>query len=457
MLWILFGVRKMTILSGSRIMCVFLIMYVTGDGIAQDYGVGGVQDIINIVPRRQRREIKREILDWRMENLLPKLMEQTGIDMWVVIDQEDNLDPVSWTLVGGTPGRSAARFLVLYNKGRTEGVERIRGSFGNIRRLVEERNPETIGINVSKLWRHADGLSVSNKQRLEEALGGYESRLVPAENLVVEWRLKRSPQELSIFRYVSGITHDLVAEAFSNMVIVPDITTTNDVAWSIRQKITDIGVYDGFFPTITLQRSDADIAKYNDPPDYFRIDIPPRNLLESVIRRGDVISADWGIAYIGLFTDVQQVAYVLRKGESDVPEGLKEALRRGNRLQDILAGEFQNGRTGNEILFATLEKAKSEKLRPEVYSHPVGYHGHEAGPSIGREGHFDEDGSQLPTERGEYPMRYNSVHSMELDITYAVPEWNNKDVRIVLEEEAAFTEEGMIWMDGRQKEWYSIR
>lgn len=447
----------MRISSGSRVVCVLFAMYIAGDVIAQDYGIGRVQDIINIVPRRQRREIKREILEWRMENLLPNLMEETGIDMWVIIDQEDNLDPVSWTIVGGDPGRSAARFLVLYNRGRAEGVERIRGSFSTIRQIVEERSPETIGINVSKLWRHADGLSVSNKERLEEALGSHASRLVSAENLVVEWRLRRSPQELNIFRYVSGITHDLVAKTFSNMVIVPDITTTNDVAWSIRQNITDIGVYDGFFPTITLQRSDADIAKYSDPSDYFRIDIPPRNLLESVIRRGDVISADWGISYLGLFTDVQQVAYVLRKGENDVPEGLKEALRRGNRLQDILAGEFRAGKTGNEILFATLDKAKSEDLRPEVYSHPVGYHGHEAGPSIGREGGFDDDGNQMPTRNGNYPMRYNSVHSMELDITYAVPEWNNKDVRIVLEEEAAFTEEGMIWMDGRQTQWYVIR
>ncbi len=446
----------MNYLSGVRRIIALLVILIVSDGFAQEHGVGNVQDIYNIVPRRERREIKREILEWRMEHMLPTMMEETGIDMWIIIDQEDNLDPVSWTLVGGMPGQSAARFLVLYNKGNNHGVERIRGGFERIHQIVEERNPETIGINVSQTWRHADGLSVSNKDRLEEALGNYASRLVSAENLVVEWRLTRSTQELTLFRYVSGITHDLVAEAFSNKVIVPDVTTTNDVAWAIRQKITDIGVYDGFFPTITLQRSDEDISKYDDPADYFRIDIPPRNLLESVIRRGDIISADWGITYLGLFTDVQQVSYVLRKGEDDVPEGLKEALRRGNRLQDILAGEFRTDRTGNEILFATLEKANVENLRPEVYSHPVGYHGHEAGPSIGREGAFDDDGNQLPTRGGDYPMRYNLVHSMELDITYALPEWNGKAVRIVLEEEAAYTKEGINWLDGRQTQWYII-
>ncbi len=230
------------------------------------------------------------------------MIEDTGIDMWIIIDQEDNLVPdLLDTCRRYAKGQTAVRFLVLYNKGNNCGVERIRGGFGGIHQIVEERNSETIGINVSQNWRHADGLSVSNKDRLEEALGDYVPRLVSVENLVVEWRLTLSPQELTLFRYVSGITHDLVSEAFSNKVIVPDVTTTNDVAWAIRQKITDIGVYDGFSPTITLQRSDEDISKYDDPADYFRVDIPPREICLN-LSSGEVIpSALIGALHISVY------------------------------------------------------------------------------------------------------------------------------------------------------------
>jgi hypothetical protein len=171
-----------------------------------------------------------------------------------------------------------------------------------------------------------------------------------------------------------------------------------------------------------------------------------------------------------LTTDIQQVGYVLKEGETDVPEGLKEAIKQGNRLQDILAAEWKVGRTGNEVLFATLEKAKAEGLRPEVYCHPMGSYvyryglkggvfstrGASYGPSVGSEGYFDEDGNQRRTRRGELVFNYNTAYAMELDITYALPEWGGQDIRIVLEEKVLLTKDGIIFPGGRQTEFHVI-
>jgi hypothetical protein len=159
-----------------------------------------------------------------------------------------------------------------------------------------------------------------------------------------------------------------------------------------------------------------------------------------------------GIVYLGLCTDTQRHAYVLRAGESDAPAGLKAALERGNRLQDILLGEFREKRTGNEILAAALAKAKGEGLRPSIYTHPLGFHGHAAGPTIGL---WDrQDG--VPGA-GDYPLFFDTCFSIELNVKEAVPEWNGQDVQIALEEDAVFTREGTRFIGGRQTSLYIVR
>ena len=218
-------------------------------------------------------------------------------------------------------------------------------------------------------------------------------------------------------------------------------------------------------------RSQEENEKYGDPADNFRIDIPPRAGVDTVVRRGDVLTCDFGVPYLGLQTDIQQLAYVLKEGETNVPQGLQDAMRRGNRLQDLVIEEFSEGLTGNEILMAVLKRGRAENLRPEVYSHTLGSYVYRYGfkgdplarrsssfgPSVGSEGLFDERGEQLPSTRGELPVHYNTTYSMELDVTYAVPEWGGQDVRIVLEEDVAFTEDGLFFPGGRQTEWLVIR
>ena len=166
---------------------------------------------------------------------------------------------------------------------------------------------------------------------------------------------------------------------------------------------------------------------------------------------GDLVHSDVGFYYLGLATDQQQHCYILKPGESDAPPGLKSALTHGNRLQDIHMQEMKIGATGNDILLNTLNRARAEGIRPMVYSHPIGYHGHAAGPTIGL---WDSQGG-VPG-RGDYPVYDNTCYSIELNIKYDLPEWDGQEVRIALEEDAMLMNGVMYWLDKRQEAFYLV-
>jgi Xaa-Pro aminopeptidase len=438
---------------------IFLFTVMVGGTFSQDIGTTAVRDIDKILPEKDRAQVMNEILEWRLEHIIPPLMRREGIDMWLIICREYNEDPVYLTMVP-EPTMAARRtsILLFHDKGEKEGVARLTGSFygmGNwyksifvdqskdqmevLADYIKRSDPKKIGINESETWAFADGLTASFKARLVKALGtGLSSRLVSAENLCVGWLETRSPRELSLYRHICGIAHDIIAQFFSNRVIVPDATTTDDVVWWIRQKITDLGLETWFQPSVSIQRSKKDAEQYKDNPD--------------MIRRGDLLHCDIGIVYLGLCTDTQQNAYVCRIGEKDAPEGLKEALRRGNRLQDIVMAEHQAGRTGNEVLRSSLEKAKAEGLAPAVYCHPLGVHGHAAGFVVGLWNR--QDGVPV---RGDYPLYYNTCYAIEMNNRYNVPEWNDQEIQMGLEEGGVFTEDGCRFIDGRQTQLFLIK
>ncbi len=439
---------------------ILAIVMLSGVTSAQDTGVTAVRDIDQILPVEQRARIMNEILEWRLDHIVPELMLREGIDIWITICREYNEDPVYLSLVP-EPTQAARRtsILIFHNHGGEKGVERLTGSFYGMGKwyksiyrdqtkdqfvsladYIKEHNPQKIGINESETWAFGDGLSASFKAKLIKALGPeYSKRLVSAENLCVGWLETRSPRELSIYRHICGIAHDIIAEFFSNRVIVPDITTTQEVVWWIRQKYTDLGLDFWFQPSISIQRSKKEAAKY-----------PDKNM---VIRRGDLLHCDIGIVYLGLCTDTQENAYVCKIGENDAPEGLKEALRRGNRLQDIVMAEHQKGRTGNQVLKSSLDKAKAEGLTPSVYCHPLGVHGHAAGFVVGLWNR--QDGVPV---RGDYPLYSNTCYAIEMNNVYKVPEWDGQAVRMGLEEGGVFTEEdGCQFIDGRQTKLYIIK
>lgn len=414
-----------------------------------------------ILPLRQRAEVRNRWLKQRLEELLPKLMRREGFDMWIVIAREYNEDPVLLSLLPDTalsarrrtillfylPENGSLERLMVYSFGADEFYKRVwdpskEGQYECLARLVKERNPRCIGINVSKTFAFGDGLTHSEYLQLRNAVGEeYMARTKSAERLAVGWLETRIQAEIEAYPSIVEIAHAIIREAFSTQVIHPGITTTDDVVWWMRQKVLDLGLQSWFHPTISIQAASLASTQMGSGAQPLR----------KVILPGDLLHCDFGLVYLGLCTDTQQNAYVLKLGESDAPEGLKEALAKANQLQDIHVGEFVAGRAGNQILAASLSKAKSEGIKPSIYTHPIGFHGHGAGPIIGL---WDAQGG-VPG-RGDYELFDNTCHSIELHIRHEIPEWGGQEIRFALEQDIVFTGGKVYWLGGRQKELHLI-
>ncbi len=407
-----------------------------------------------ILPLRERMNVYNDWLKKRLEKLLPGFMDETGIDMWVVIAREYNEDPVIMSLLP-EPNLYARRRTILVFHRKPEGVERLavyRYGFGDfysgiwdpdkeeqyecLARLIRERNPEKIGINVSNTFAFGDGLTHGEYTMLVDALGEYSERLVSAETLCIRWLETRSVEELETYPMLVELTHAIIQEGFSSKVITPGVSTVDDVQWWMRQKMLDLGVEMWFPATVDRQGHGA---KYDD------------NEKTNVIHRGDLLHCDIGFYYLGLATDVQQNAYVLRHGETDAPQGLKDALVDANKLQDYHAEAMKTGRTGNEILKSALDKANENGLKPSIYTHPIGVHGHAAGPTIGL---WDQQGG-VPG-RGDYMLYPDTCYAIELNAKRCVPEWDNQEVRMSLEQDAWWTGEKLVFLAGRQKKLHLV-
>jgi hypothetical protein len=408
-----------------------------------------------ILPLRQQASIRNQWLRQRLDDLLPELMAREGFDMWLVIAREYNEDPVIMTMLREPEMAARRRTILVFVRNADGGVDRLTLSrYGQpgfyqsgwnpeqesqhqcLARLVRERNPTKIGLNFSPTFAFGDGLSLHEYQLLAEALGGeWMNRTASAERLCVGWLERRIAPELVVYPGIVAIGHAIIAEAFSSNVIQTGITTTDDVVWWMRQTMQELGLRAWFQPTIEIQA----------PGQAFDQSYSESSEKRSTIMPGDLLHCDMGFIYLGLATDQQQHAYVLRPDETEAPEGLKAALAAGNRLQDIHVTTMQVGLTGNDVLQATRQQAQKEGIKAMVYSHPLGYHGHAAGPTIGL---WDQQGG-VPG-RGDYPLFDDTCYSIELNIQQAVPEWNNQIVRIALEEDAVLTGGQMCWLHGRQ-------
>ncbi|MDR9367280.1 MAG: M24 family metallopeptidase [Balneolaceae bacterium] len=441
----------------------FVLLFFVISFITQNPALSQTRNDIqpDILPMRERAEVMDQWTEYRLDNLIPELMRREGIDMWVLVAREYNEDPVLLTMLPAT-WQSSRRttILVFFDDGET--VERLAVARYNIGffetqwdpeaepdqwkrfgEVVAERNPEKIAVNISEDFALADGISHTDYTNLKNSLNSdLQDRIVSAENLAIGWLETRTEQEMTIYPQINRIAHYIVAEGLSERVITPGVTTTQDVQWWYREKIRDLKLTTWFHPSVSVQRSEND-KHTGDFSDYFADD-------SDVIMPGDLIHIDFGIEYLGLSTDTQRNAYVLRPGETEAPEGLKEALATGNRLQDIFLAEFETGRTGNEILASSLEKAESEVINATIYTHPIGYHGHAAGPTIGL-----WDQQEGVPGKGDYPLYPNTAHSIELNAEVHVPEWD-RTVRIMLEEDAFFDGESIRYIDGRMKELYLI-
>jgi Xaa-Pro aminopeptidase len=418
---------------------------------------------------REQAEIQQQWLKARLERVLPPLMRKHGVAMWLVICREYNEDPVFFSLVSPTMLSARRRTIYLFfDRGDEKGVERLalgggsngglytlyrdpespnREIFGDaqwalLRKLVEERKPASIAVNISHTHAFADGLSAGERELLEDALGAvYTKRLVRAENLAVEYLEVRLPEMLPAYRQMVEIAHSLIARAFSKEVITPGQTTNQDVVWWLRDQVAKLGQTVWFHPSVRVQKP----AKTG--VSLLREDAPV------VIERGDVLHVDFGFTALRLNTDTQHMGYVLREGETDVPAGIQRALKNTNRLQDIVMERLRPGRSGNEVLADALAVMKAEGINGSIYCHPVGDHGHGSGPLIGL-----WDRQQGVPGRGDAVILPNTWFSIELSATTPVPEWGNRELWVGQEEDMSLDAAGRAaWVVPRQTEFHLVR
>jgi len=381
--------------------------------------------------------------------------------MWIVIAREYNEDPVMMSLLPEPMMSARRRTILVYGLQENGQLERlVLGRYGMgelyegvwnpdeeeqydcLARIVRERDPKSIGINVSETFAFGDGLTQGEYLQMKTALGEeYMSRKRGAERLAVGWLERRIQEEIDAYSGIVEIAHAIVAEAFSSRVVHPGVTTTDDIVWWMRQKILDLGLGTWFQPSVSIQAPGQGPPKPGEKPEGVR----------KLILPGDLLHCDMGIHYLGLATDTQQNAYVLKLGEEDAPQGLQAALATANRLQDIFFGEFVAGRTGNQILAAALEKARGEGINASIYTHPLGVHGHAAGPTIGL-----WDRQEGVPGRGDYELFDDTCYAIELNIRQGVREWDGQEVRIALEDDAIFTGGKVHWLAGRQTKFHLI-
>jgi Xaa-Pro aminopeptidase len=408
------------------------------------------------LPLREQADVRDRWLTQRLLDVLPGLMDRAGIDLWLVVGREYNEDPVLATLLPAT-WLSARRRTILVLHRSDDGVTAAAVSrypigqflpaWGDepdewqaVRRFVEQAEPRRIGIDVSTSFALADGLSHTEHGRLVDALGPYADRLVSAEELAVGWLETRLPEEIAALHGLNRLVHEVIAEAFSPAVITVGTTTARDLAWWLRQRLHDLGVDPWFHPTVTLQRAGVPLVEERGA-------LLPAVPFDAAVQPGDLVHCDVGLASLGLKTDTQRNAYVLRGGETRAPCGLQELLCTGNRMQDLTTMALAVGRTGNEVLAAARAAASAHGIEADVYSHPVGVHGHGAGPAIGQ---WDQQ-DRVPGP-GNYPVHPDTVYALELAVRRPVPEWGGQSVRMALEEGIALTADGVEYLDGRQTE-----
>lgn len=422
---------------------------------------------------REQAQVQQQWLKIRLDTVLPRLMREHRVDMWIIPMREYNEDPVFWSLVSPTTMAARRRTIyVFYDRGPGRGVERIAiggssqgglyqvvrdpdaamGNAGTERRLaepfgpeqwklltpiVEGREPRRIAVDISHTHAFSDGLSAGEWEQLQDALGGYRDRVVREERLPLDFIAERLPEMLPTYVEMQKLAHRIISTAFSREVITPGQTRTEDVVWWMRQRLNDLGLATWFQPSVDVQRRGVEMGDSANP----------------VIMRGDVLHCDFGITALGLNTDTQHMGYVLLPGESDAPDGLYAALGAGNRLQDIVLEKMAAGRSGNEVLAEALAAMRAASIDGTVYSHPVGADGHGAGPLIGL-----WDRQEGVPGRGDVPLRPNTWFAVELQATSPVPEWDGQLVRMGLEEDAYLDSTGTRhWVLDRQTRFHLVR
>lgn len=387
----------------------------------------------------------------KFDLVLPEAMRENNIDMWIVTNREGNFDPLYTDMGEGYVGSTG--YYIFTDKGgdRIEravlgiggylleegGTYDYFGSGDELKAFVEARNPKRIGLNISKNFGGADGLTHSAYLELAEVLGKtYEDRFVSAEKLVSDFRSRRVASEIAIYGEAGELSYTIAERAFSNEIITPGVTTLEDVAWWMKEQQFKHNLGSSFgMPSVYITGPDGVEATSSD----------------RIIQRGDVLMIDWGVGLMNMYTDMKRMAYVLKEGETKVPEGIQNAFDQGVKVRDVIKKTIKAGVTAKQAENAVYEaltnagfnKMKgfnqytdSDKTDVIIGCHSVGNWGHGIGPSIA---FFN------PVRLG-YELKPSNLISIELFAYTKVPEWGGKKLRVPLEDDAVITERGIEWL-----------
>lgn len=416
---------------------------------------------------REQAQLQQAWLRLRLDRHVPMLLREHGVGCWVIPMREYNEDPVFRAIVAPTTFAARRRTIYIFCDRGPAGVERLviggsgegglyrritptvtapgggewlgAGQWDALREVLVERDPQVIAVNRSQTFAFADGLSSGEGDAMLATVGEpWASRMRSVDGLPVDLLGMRLPEEEAVYRQLQQLVWQLTQRMFSSEVITPGVTRASDLVWWWREEVRRLGLQTWFQPSISVQRDDPTGVGLEPDP---------------IILPGDLLWCDVGLVALGLHTDTQHNAYVLKPGESSAPAGLQAALARSNRLQDLLFEELRPGRTGNEVLAAVRARMTSEGLDGTVYTHPIGLHGHGAGATIGM-----WDQQEGVPGRGDHPIRAGTWYSSELQVTSAIPEWGNQRVRTAQEEDFLLGADGVPrWFHRRQSQLFLVR
>ena len=412
---------------------------------------------------QKRWELMNQIRQEKFDLILPEVMRENGVDMWITVNREGFDDPLTEDFGKGYVGSYGYYVFTDRGDGRIEravlgvgtalvednGAYDIFGNPNELKAFVEERDPRTIALNYARNIGAADGLSYTSYQKLSETLGAaYARRFVSAEKLASDFRSRRVASEVAAFAHAGEMSREIAERAFSNEVITPEVTTLKDVAWWMREQQFENNLGTSFgLPSVYITGPDGFVALSND----------------HVIQRGDFLAIDWGVGYLNFFTDIKRHAYVLKDGETHLPDSIQRAFDNGRAVRDILKAHIKAGRTAGETYellndhinaagFTVMETFNQPTDDPAIIDviigcHSVGNLGHGIGPSI----------AWFNPERMTYMIQPTNLFSIELFAYTAIPEWGGKKLRIPLEDDAIVTHRGVEWLYPVNQEVLLIR
>ncbi len=440
---------------------VFLLVVIQSSYLhGQNTANEPIPEMPKLLSQREQMDVRERWLMVRLGSKLLPMMKRHGIEMWIVVNEEFNSDPVTPHVTPPLPIVGRRDLFIFIDHG--ERIERIamvrydeerlkkhykmvmpaRDKFGEeLKKIVDGRKPKSIALNIGGGRGQQSGLSHDSYKFLAETLGAEnERKFVSAGDFLTEFFDTRIPDELEHYRNAVTVTDILTQRAFSNEVITPGKTTVGDVRWWMIEQVNKLGLTIWFQPDIRIQRQRAE-TETTGPF------LSTANEAE-VIQRGDLIHVDFGLDYMGLSTDWQKHAYILKEGETAAPAGLTAALKNTNRLQDSLFSVARAGMTGTEVYEKTIAEAKRQGIEAMIYSHPIGTHGHGLGPSIDFRGNIGGGGNKIIL---------GSYMSIELNTATAVSEWGGQKVTMMAEDDAVMTARGYAFVRPRQTELYIIK